>query len=136
MKILYIEDDKEDRYLFQDALKFVNNQIEFDSAVNCDEALLKLKTQKPPDLIFLDINLPLRSGLDCLKVIKSNPLLGRIPVIIYSASNIKKDIIECLGLGASKYLIKPYDLHTLCIELATCFDIEADGSVAIARKLC
>lgn len=135
MKILYIEDDKEDRYLFQDALKCINHQIEFDSAVNCEEALSKLKTQKPPDVIFLDINMPIRSGIDCLKVIRSNPLLSRIPVVIYSASNTKKDIIECLSLGASKYLVKPNDFNSLCAELASYFTTEPDGSIVTTSKL-
>jgi CheY-like chemotaxis protein len=136
MKILYIEDDQEDRYLFQDAIKFINQQIEFESVAGCEEALVKLKPQKPPDIVFVDINMPRRRGLDCLKVIKSNPLLGRVPIIIYSGSKAENDIIECLSLGASKYLVKPGDFHTLCSELASCFNIEADGSIAITENLC
>lgn len=117
MKILYIEDDPEDRFLFEDALKFINHRIEFDTASGCDEALFKLKTQRPPALIFLDISLPARSGIDCLRVIKSNPLLSGIPVIIYSASRNQRDINECMKLGAAKYLIKPNDFNSLCAEL-------------------
>lgn len=67
MRVLYIEDDQEDRYLFEDALKLVNYKIEFDSAASYEEALFKLKTGKPPALIFLDITLPVRSGIDCFK---------------------------------------------------------------------
>ncbi|MBT1700377.1 response regulator [Fulvivirgaceae bacterium PWU4] len=117
MRVFYIEDDQEDRYLFEDALKLVNYKIEFEAAAGYEEALFKLKTGKPPALIFLDITMPIRSGIDCLKTIKANPLLSGIPVIIYSASNDLKDVTECMRLGAAKYLVKPNDLETLCAEL-------------------
>jgi CheY-like chemotaxis protein len=117
MKIFYIEDDQEDRYIFEDALRLVNYRIEFDSAAGYDEALAKLKTQKPPALIFLDVVLPMRTGIECLKAIKSNPLLSGIPVIIYSASSDQRDIAECMNLGAAKYLVKPDNFYALCTEL-------------------
>lgn len=117
MKIFYIEDDHEDRYLFEDALKVINYRIEFDCAGSYEEALAKLKTQKPPALIFLDITLPLRSGIECLRTIKSNPLLSGIPVVIYSASNDQRHITECMNLGAAKYLVKSNNFDALCAEL-------------------
>jgi CheY-like chemotaxis protein len=117
MKVLYIEDDKEDRLFFQDAIKSVNPSIDFEAVSSCDEALFKLKTRRRPDLIFLDIVLPVKSGRDCLRIIKANPLLSTIPVIIYSASNDKRDIKECIELGASEYIVKPNDFESLCDRL-------------------
>jgi CheY-like chemotaxis protein len=117
MKVLYIEDDQEDRLFFQDVIKSVNPSIDFEAVSSCDEALFKLKTGRRPDLIFLDITMPLKSGQDCLRLIKANPLLSAIPVIIYSASNDKRDIKECMELGASEYMVKPNDFETLCYRL-------------------
>ena len=117
MKILYVDDDRDDRNIFREAVKLVSPSIEFDSVSSCEEAIFKLKSQKPPNLIFLDLNMPSRTGIDCLKIIKANPLLRKIPVIIYSTSNDQTQIKECLQAGACEYLIKPNDFKSLCNQL-------------------
>jgi CheY-like chemotaxis protein len=119
MKILYIDDDLEDREIFHDAIRTIDHKITIDSATCCDEALFKLKSQKSPDLIFLDINMPGKTGKECLKAIKSNPLLSTIPVIIFSTSNSLADIKECMDIGASEYLVKPNGFRILCDVLRT-----------------
>ena len=60
-----------------------------------------------PNLILLDLNMPRKNGLDVLKEIKENPLLCKIPVIIFTTSRSVKDIERSYELGASCYLTKP-----------------------------
>jgi CheY-like chemotaxis protein len=119
MKILYVDDDLEDREIFQEAIRTIDPKIIFAYATSCDEALFKLKSQKSPALIFLDINMPGKTGKECLKAIKSNPLLSTIPVIIFSTSNSLADIKECMDIGASEYLVKPSGFRILCDVLRT-----------------
>jgi CheY-like chemotaxis protein len=119
MKLLFVDDDQVEREIFFDAIKTVNPRIEFDFAESCNDALYKLKLQKRPDFIFLDLEMPLRTGKECLKSIKSNPLLDHIPVVVYSGSNREEDKNECIALGASKYMVKPTNFETLCRELRT-----------------
>jgi CheY-like chemotaxis protein len=117
MRILYIDDDHEDRDIFLEAVRSLTHSVEFEYAASCEDALFKLKTLAPPDLIFLDINMPLRNGKECLKIIKTNPLLKRIPVIIYSTSNHQKERDECTRLGAMDYIVKPGNFEFLCEKL-------------------
>jgi CheY-like chemotaxis protein len=124
MKLLFIDDDQIEREIFFDALQSVNAHIEFDFAESCYDALYKLKLQKRPDFIFLDIQMPLRTGKECLIFIKSNPLLDHIPVVVYSGSNREEDKNECIALGAYKYLLKPSNFQTLCNELNHFFNDE------------
>ena len=81
----------------KNALDFLNREGEFS----------KLKDEKLPDLILLDINMPLMNGQETLLQIKSNKKLSVIPVVIFSTSKYDSDIKVCYELGASSYLVKP-----------------------------
>jgi len=64
-----------------------------------------------PTLILLDLNLPRKDGRQVLAVIKSDDLLRRIPVVVFSSSDSEKDITSCYQLGANCYMVKPTELH-------------------------
>ena len=66
-----------------------------------------------PRLIFLDLNMPIKNGLQCLKEIRSDEQLKNISVAIYSTSNHQKDIEETFYNGANIYITKPPDFNTL-----------------------
>jgi len=66
-----------------------------------------------PRLIFLDLNMPIKNGLQCLKEIRSDEQLKNISVAIYSTSNHQKDIEETFYNGANIYITKPSDFNTL-----------------------
>jgi CheY-like chemotaxis protein len=63
-----------------------------------------------PDLVLLDLNLPKRDGLGVLSAMKANPELRRIPVVIFSTSQLSKDIVRSYELGANCYVSKPGSL--------------------------
>ena len=63
-----------------------------------------------PDIVVLDLNIPLINGHEVLNAIKSNSLLRSLPVIIFSVSANAKDIQKAYEFGASAYLVKPSDL--------------------------
>jgi chemotaxis family two-component system response regulator Rcp1 len=63
-----------------------------------------------PTLILLDLNLPRKDGRQVLAVLKSHDELRRIPVVVLSSSNSKKDVTSCYHLGANCYIVKPVDL--------------------------
>ena len=70
-----------------------------------------------PDLILLDLNLPLKHGFEVLEEIKSSPELKMIPVIVLTSSNSETDILKSYNLSASCYLIKPVDFNDFCNEI-------------------
>lgn len=102
-KILMIEDDIFLRKIYRDQL--TSQGFEFSEATNGIEGLHKIMSDKP-DLILLDLMLPMKNGFDVLSEIKSNPVIKDIPVIILTNLGQESDIKEGLALGAIDYIIK------------------------------
>lgn len=63
-----------------------------------------------PDILLLDINMPRLNGKDALKIIKSDPDLKTIPVVMLTTSGYERDIEESYQLGANAYITKPADV--------------------------
>jgi CheY-like chemotaxis protein len=106
--IYFIDDDEEDALLFDSVIKSLNPHIRFVSFTHGHEALKALCSGcEKPDVIFLDINMPLIDGFECLTFLKTTPPLKSIPVIMFTTSKREKDIETCLRLGADYYLTKP-----------------------------
>src|SRR5207302_9453827 len=100
-RFLLVDDDTDDRELFSEALVSVDPVIICDLAADAEEALKKLdKKEGPPDLIFLDINLPVMTGWQFLSNLKSTEAYKDIPVIMYSTSNNQRDKDIAKDLGA------------------------------------
>ena len=82
-KILLIDDDEDEQIFFTEALKEINVSVKCFCAVTAEEGM-KLLKHFLPDVIFLDMNMPVLNGLECLELIKKDDGLKKIPVIIYS----------------------------------------------------
>jgi CheY-like chemotaxis protein len=104
--VLLTDDDADEVMLFQEAIKEVPFLVELSSAENGYD-LLKALENNQPNLIFLDLNMPGKSGKECLQEIRLNPVFQDIPVIIYSTSNNRDDIDTCYNHGANLYIVKP-----------------------------
>lgn len=104
-KILIIEDDKFLRELI--AKKILKEGYEVFEAGDGVEGLAKIKEVKP-DLILLDLILPVVDGFEVLSQLKKHPDLNSIPVIILSNLGQKEDVEKGLKLGAAGYLIKAH----------------------------
>jgi CheY-like chemotaxis protein len=66
-----------------------------------------------PQIILLDLKLPKKSGIEVLRQIKANETTRDIPVIVLTASNRDRDIVECRRLGAENYIVKPVGFQNL-----------------------
>lgn len=103
-----IDDDEDDRELFQLALADLDADIHFSEAPSGQSALEFLKGAEPlPDLIFLDLNMPRMSGRECLAELKAQRKLSTIPVVIFSTSSDSRDKKELMALGAIDFITKP-----------------------------
>jgi len=98
-----VEDNIFLRKLYRD--KLTRAGFEFIEATNGVEGIDKVTTEKP-NLVILDLLLPIKNGFDVLSNIKSNPQTKAIPVIILSNLGQEIDIKEALALGAQEYLVK------------------------------
>jgi two-component system, OmpR family, alkaline phosphatase synthesis response regulator PhoP len=102
-KILMIEDDSFLRSLYRDKLK--KEGFDFIEATSGVEGMNKI-INEGPDLIILDILLPMKGGFDILEEMNVNGLIKEIPVIILSSLKQKSDIEEGRRLGAQDYFVK------------------------------
>lgn len=115
--LLLVDDDADDLLLFNEALREINVPVSCESANDGVEALKKLTAGHIPQLIFLDLNMPMMHGFECLKKIKANKLLQKIPVIIFTTSNSPLDINTAKHIGAAAYFCKPMHFNHLCEHL-------------------
>ena len=104
--VLLIDDDKDEHEIFQTELFRYDPNIKFLSAYNGREGF-ELLLKEPVHYVFLDINMPEINGIDALKLIKKEPALKHIPVIIYSTSDGRAYKKMALNLGAVHYFTKP-----------------------------
>ena len=119
---LLVDDDDDDKEIFCLALAEVNPAIECHIASDGIEALEMLKDSSfAPDFIFLDLNMPLMSGKECLIEIKKRRHLENTSVIIFSTSAAQKDIEDTAELGASSFITKPPLISTLTQKLLKVF---------------
>ena len=115
LHILLAEDDAADRFLFTEA--FAELKIKtLVSTVNNGMQLMEwlyTKSTRLPDILFIDLNMPGKNGLECLKEIRSNKELKDISIAIYSTSDHEKDVEATFLNGANIYITKPNDFNTL-----------------------
>jgi CheY-like chemotaxis protein len=107
-QIFLIEDDVDDQEIFMAALEELDSKIDCEIAVNGYDGFTKLvNKQVHPDVIFLDLNMPLLNGHEFLKKIKQEDHLKNIPVIILTTSSNPNTIEEVKQLGAKDLITKP-----------------------------
>ena len=123
--ILLADDDADDRLLFEEALKQVDNHTQITTAADGEELMeiLGNKFQSASVVIFLDLNMPRKNGFECLKEIKRTEKLKNIPVIVYSTSCQQEAINQMYEHGASYYICKPNNFKKLTTSLQHIFSI-------------
>lgn len=120
--ILLIDDDTDDQEIFISAVGEASTDVSCDVLSNATIALEKLKTkQLEPDIIFLDLNMPIMNGEQFLKIIKTEKELRDIPIIIYSTSSNPDTIRRTKNEGVMDFLVKPDDYNVLVKILRNIF---------------
>ncbi len=112
--ILLADDDRDDREMFCEALFTIDTEIVCNSLINGQLLLEELdKLAENPGLIFLDLNMPVINGLECLRLLKADARYRDIPVVIISTSSHILEIETSLKLGALCYFVKPNSFDEL-----------------------
>jgi CheY-like chemotaxis protein len=112
--LLLIDDDVDDHEIFISALETVSPEVSLTTAVNGADALkILLEQNLYPELIFLDINMPLMNGLEFLTELRKHDNLKHIPVIAYTTTSAPETIEEAKQLGATGFISKPENFSDL-----------------------
>ncbi|NEO69955.1 response regulator [Moorena sp. SIO3H5] len=117
IEILLVEDNHGDVDLTKATLNNSKIRNNLQTVTNGKEAMAFLRQESPytkaprPDVILLDLNLPVMDGREVLAQIKSDPKLSLIPVIILTSSDSDQDILTSYKLNANAYVTKPLELE-------------------------
>lgn len=113
-KILLVDDDKDDQLFFMDAIRELELNFDCGIANNGLEALEHLEKVPPPPLvIFLDLNMPLMNGFECLAQLKITNDYKEIPVIIFTTSKHPVDVEKSMSMGANMFITKEVDFNIM-----------------------
>jgi twitching motility two-component system response regulator PilH len=114
-KILVVDDSPTERYFLTDIL--IKNGFSVSTAENGEEALLKVKADKP-QLILMDVVMPGQNGFQITRAISRDPETEDVPIIICTSKGQETDRIWGLRQGARDYIVKPIDPQELLAKIA------------------
>jgi CheY-like chemotaxis protein len=119
--VIIADDDQDDVDIFQEAVVEVSWNVNV-TVANDGQKLFEILHKMPkPDAILLDLNMPRKSGKECLEEIRAIDGFSDVPILMLSTSNFKEDVRFCLEKGANGYYVKP---QTFC------------GMLQIAKDIC
>jgi len=134
-KILLADDDRDDRFFFDLVLKdlaFPTQFITVEDGVKLMDYLIK-HSDKLPDVLFLDLNMPRKNGSECLTEIKANSKLKDLPIVIYSTS-LHEDIADILYKNGAHYYIRKTDMVELKKTLNYILGLMAENNFAKPKR--
>lgn len=110
--IFIADDDSDDRLILGQALREIDPDFKVESTENGNE-LMSLLSHLKPDFLFLDLEMPYKNGLECLREIRSNARLADLPVVVFSSTSRPVNIDVAYEMGADLFFIKPSIFKTL-----------------------
>jgi DNA-binding response OmpR family regulator len=114
-RVLVVEDEQDIAGLIKHALeRSGDGQVEI---VGSGDAALRAVTERPPDLVILDLNLPVLSGTEVCRILRGRPATANVPIIMLTARTAESDRVIGLDLGADDYVTKPFSLRELAARV-------------------
>lgn len=133
--IILAEDDIDDQNIFQIALEEVDSTIQTRFVSNGKELLSLLQNNKP-DLLFLDLDMPYKNGLECLIEMRNNAQLEKIPVIVFSSTTKPSNIQTAYEMGAHLFFIKPPIYSDYLSSIKAIFKLNWNDPDAVREQYC
>jgi DNA-binding response OmpR family regulator len=114
-RVLIVEDEQDIAGLIKHTLER-GGEIEAQT-VDSGDAALAAVADRPPDLLILDLNLPVMGGLEVCRVLRSRPQTAKLPIIMLTARTGESDRVTGLDVGADDYVTKPFSLRELAARV-------------------
>src|SRR5262245_18320500 len=114
-RVLAVEDEQDIAGLIKHALeRSGDGQVDI---VGSGDAALRAVTEQTPDLVILDLNLPVPSGTEVCRILRGRPATANVPIIMLTARTGEADRVSGLDLGADDYVTKPFSLRELAARV-------------------
>jgi len=141
--VLLVEDDAIDAMTVRRAFRDLKLANPLAHATNGEAALAYLANDDDPKpcVILLDLNMPRMNGVEFMRVAKADPVLRKIPVIVFTTSRDDRDIVESYRLSVAGYIVKPVDYRKFVeairmIDLYWTINELPEGCVAAGSAAC
>jgi len=131
--IFIADDDTDDLLLFSDALARIHPAIKLENVRNGIE-LLSLLSHLKPDLLFLDLEMPGKNGLECLVEIRENPQYTHLPVVVFSSTSRPANIDTAYEMGADLFFVKPANYNELVNSIRSILELDWSAPSKIKEK--
>jgi DNA-binding response OmpR family regulator len=127
-RILVVEDEIDIAQLIKLTLERASDmKVEI---VTSGDAAIRAVTESPPDLVILDLNLPVLDGTEVCRLIRARPATSQVPIIMLTARTGEADRVSGLDLGADDYVTKPFSLRELAARVRAVLRRKAAGKPA------
>lgn len=112
--VLLVEDNEDNRIVYSTILKHFGYEVS--EALNGEEGISKARTQQP-DLVLMDISIPVIDGWEATQVLKHDPATKHIPIIALTAHALASDREKAMEVGCDGYLAKPCEPRAVVAEV-------------------
>jgi CheY-like chemotaxis protein len=133
--VILADDDEDDHDLFRNALKEVAPKTKL-AIVKDGRELIELLESYVSDFIFLDLDMPLKNGLECLKEIRKDRGLKHLPVIIFSSTSRPVNIQTAYEMGCDLFFIKPQAYRDMVFSLKAILELPWNDRQKIRDQYC
>lgn len=133
--IVLADDDSDDSFLFNSVFEEINPAPKL-TVVEDGNALLHLLNHFVPDLLFLDLEMPYKNGLECLVAIRNSDVLRSLPVVVFSSTTRPANIQTAYDMGADLFFIKPSIFSDLSKAVETILNFDWSHPSSIKEQYC
>ncbi len=128
------DDDIDDCEVFEDVIKQILPTASVTIISNGEELMKVLTPANSPDILFLDINMPLKDGLSCLVEIRAQRHFSKLPIVIFSSANQEKVVDQSYDYGANLYYSKPSSFSQLIAGMSQLFGMNWNDPFTITAN--
>ena len=128
IRVLVVEDEPDIAGLIKHSLE-KTDRLAVDVATSGDAAIRAIANE-PPDLVILDLNLPVLSGIEVCRILRQRPLTSSLPILMLTARVSEADRVTGLDVGADDYLTKPFGLKELSARVRALLRRRKNGTTA------
>src|SRR5215204_4121612 len=133
--VILADDDIDDIDIFKEAIASINGNIKLEVVKNGKE-LMSLLNHMLPDLLFLDLEMPLKNGLECLVEIRGDEKLKDIPTIVFSSTTRQSNIQTAYEMGGHLFLVKSPVYNELTTAIKAVVSLDWSDPKAIKNQYC